>query len=89
MNCSQKTVVVYNKETGCFEYIGQPIYLSNDRELNDIEEFLANMRAWLNRQGNDRLTLKSIFESMDKESFGELSESRFLQALEKVGVRLR
>lgn len=35
------------------------------------------------------MTLKSIFEAMDKENFGELSEMRFLQALEKVGVRLR
>lgn len=27
LNCSQKTVVVYNKETGCFEFIGESIYL--------------------------------------------------------------
>jgi len=80
-------VVVYNKESGTFEYIGEPIYLNHERDLADIDEFLASIRSWLAR--NDRLTLKSIFESMDKENFGELSEAKFEQALLKIGVRLR
>ena len=87
LNCTQKTVVVYNKENGCFEFIGEPTYLNNDRELLDIEEYLASMRAWLNR--NDRLTLKSVFESMDKENFGELNESNFDKAMLKIGIKLR
>lgn len=87
LQCQQKTVVVYNKESGTFEYIGEPIYLNHDRELGDIDEFLASMKAWLSR--NDRLTLKSIFESMDRENFGELSEAKFEMALLKIGVKLR
>jgi hypothetical protein len=80
-------VVVYNKEFGTFEYIGEPIYLNHDKELTDIEEILASMRAWLAR--NERLTLRSIFESMDKENFGELSLEKFESALLKVGIKLR
>lgn len=78
---------MYNKESGTFEYIGEPIYLNHERDLQDIEEFLASVRAWLAR--NERLTLKSIFESMDKENFGELSETKFESALLKIGVKLR
>jgi hypothetical protein len=68
-------VVVYNKESGTFEYIGEPISLNFDKELTDIEEFLASLRSWLKR--NERLTVKSIFESIDKENFGELTEAKF------------
>jgi len=53
----------------------------------DIEEYLASMKAWLNR--NDRLTLRSVFESMDKENFGELNESNFDKSMLKVGIKLR
>ena len=47
LQCQQKTVVVYNKENGAFEYIGEPISLNHDRELSDIEEILASLRSWL------------------------------------------
>ena len=45
------------------------------------------MKVWLAR--NDRLTVRSIFESMDKDRFGELSEAKFESALLKVGIKLR
>jgi len=87
LQCQQKTVVVYNKEFGTFEYIGEPIYLNHDKELSDIEKILASLRSWLQR--NERLTLRSIFESLDKENFGELSTDKFDTAMLKIGVRLR
>ena len=68
-------MVVYNKESGTFEYIGEPIPLNFDRELTDTDEFLTQMKSWIKR--NERLTLKSIFEYIDKENFGELSDSKF------------
>jgi hypothetical protein len=80
-------VVVYNKESGTFEYIGQPISLNFDKEISDIEEFLAAMRSWIKR--NERLTIKSIFEAIDKENFGELAEAKFEQAMGKMGIQLR
>lgn len=80
-------MVVYNKEVGTFEYIGEPILLNFDRELSDIEEILASMRAWLKR--NERLTIKSIFESLDKDNFGELSLEKFEIAMLKIGIKLR
>ena len=87
LQCQQKVVVVYNKESGTFEYIGEPIPLNLDREVADLDEFLACLKKWLAR--NERLTLKSIFESIDKENFGELSESKFDNAMQKIGVQLR
>jgi len=63
---------VYNKESGTFEYIGEPILLNFERELTDIEEIIDASKRWLEK--NKRLTVKSIFESMDKENFGELTE---------------
>lgn len=79
--------MVYNKEVGTFEYIGEPIFLNNERDLADIDEILASMRAWLTR--NDRLTIKSIFESLDKDNFGELSIEKFEIAMKKIGIKLR
>ena len=45
------------------------------------------MRAWLKR--NERLTIKSIFESLDKDNFGELSIEKFEVAMLKIGIKLR
>lgn len=67
--------MTYNKESGTFEYIGEPIFLNHEKEMVDIEEMLVAMSSWLKR--NDRLTLRSIFESMDKENFGELTDLKF------------
>jgi hypothetical protein len=55
--------------------------------MADIDEFLASTRSWLKR--NERLTLQRVFESMDKENFGELAETKFESALLKVGIKLR
>lgn len=80
-------MVVYNKETATFEYIGEPIHLNHERELHDIDEILAAIRTWLAR--NERITVKSIFEAIDKERFGEISEAKFRDAMLKIGVNLR
>ena len=87
LECQLKPVVVYNKESGCFEYIGEPVYLNHEKELSDIDEILYTLKAWLKK--NERLTYKSIFESMDRENFGELSQAKFEQALAKLGIKLR
>ena len=50
MKCQMKPFVVYNKELGTFEYISQPIPLSE--EISDIEEFVVAMRKWLARTEN-------------------------------------
>ena len=80
-------MVVYNKETATFEYIGEPINLNHERELLDIDEILTAIRTWLAR--NERITVKSIFEAIDKERFGEISDAKFREAMLKIGVNLR
>lgn len=35
------------------------------------------------------MTVRSIFESLDRENFGELTESKFETAMHKIGVDLR
>jgi hypothetical protein len=45
------------------------------------------MTKWVEK--NERLTIKSIFESMDKENFGELNASKFNIALGKIGLKLK
>lgn len=47
------------------------------------------MRKWLGRQENQSLTVRSIFESLDPQNFGELPESKFETALHKIGVEMR
>jgi hypothetical protein len=76
LECQKKTVVVYNKESGTFEYIGDPIFLNKDAEVIDIDEMLTRLRSWLGR--NERLTFKSIFEHLDPQNFGELTEQKLL-----------
>lgn len=87
LQCQKKTVVVYNKETATFEYIGEPMLLNFERELADLDEILEAMKKWV--QKNERLTVKSIFEAIDKENFGELNEQKFELALAKCGIKLR
>ena len=41
LQCQQKTVVVYNKETATFEYIGDPIFLNHQHDCADMEEVVA------------------------------------------------
>lgn len=87
LKCKQQTVVVYNKEAGTFEYIGEPIFMNNEGPITDIEDFINRLRQWLAQ--NERLTVRSIFESLDKQNFGELPEAKFDQAMSKIGVKLR
>jgi len=83
----QKVVVAYNKETACFEYIGEPAFLDYQRELTDLHQILDAIKAWLAK--NPRLTVKAIFESLDKQNFGELDRHTFELAFNKLGLRLR
>lgn len=93
LKCQQKPVVNFNKETGNFEYQGEPIPLfdgkQNQQEITDIEEFVECLKAWLSRKENQSLSVRSIFESLDRQNFGELKEPDFDLALKKVGVLLR
>ena len=67
--------------------MGEPILLNYERVLTDIEEIIDSMKNWLSK--NQRLTIKSIFEAMDKENFGELASERFDLAMAKIGIKLR
>lgn len=87
LECQTKTVVVYNKEQGTFEYVGEPVMLNFEREVTDVDELLENLKAWIKR--NDRLTFQAIFESLDREQFGEITEAKFDEALYRMGIKLR
>lgn len=60
LECQKRTVVVYNREKGTFEYIGEPILLSSEEELKDVTAILDAMKKWLDQ--NPRLTVGTIFE---------------------------
>jgi len=87
LECQKKTVVVYNREKGTFEYIGEPILLSSSEELKDIASILDGLKKWLDC--NPRLTVGTIFEQADSHGFGELSQQQLEISLNKIGVRLR
>jgi len=87
LECQKKTVVVYNREKGTFEYIGEPILLSSSEELKDIASILDGLKKWLD--SNPRLTVGTIFEQADSHGFGELSQQQLEISLNKIGVRLR
>jgi hypothetical protein len=87
-----KPVVLYNKENGTFEYISQPISLigrGENGEINDMEEFIAEIKKWLARSENQSLTVRSIFEAIDIQNFGTLTEKDMHTAFNKIGVDLR
>ena len=48
---------------------------------------MVALKQWVNR--NERLTVRTIFESYDKENFGELNATLFEKAMTKIGVKLR
>ena len=53
LKCQNKPVVIFNKELGTFEYIGQPIPLAEgDQQDQGIEDFISNLQKWLNRSEN-------------------------------------
>lgn len=87
LECQKKTVVVYNKEKGTFEYIGEPLLLNFDKELTDLQEVLHALKEWVGK--NPRLTVGAIFSSQDTNGFGELNVKEFEEAFAKLGVRLR
>jgi hypothetical protein len=87
LECQKKTVVVYNRENGTFEYIGEPILLNSEREIADLVELLHQMKKWLGT--NPRLTVSSIFSAGDKQGFGEMNVKEFEACLAKLGIRLR
>lgn len=88
LKCQLKPIVLYNKDQGTFEYIGQPVNLAEE-EITDIEEFIGHLQKWLARSENQSLTVRSIFESLDKDNHGEISEPKFEAALKRLGVDLR
>ena len=47
LQCQTKTVVVYNRENGCFEYIGEPRPLDFNSEIKTVREVLDRMIIWL------------------------------------------
>jgi hypothetical protein len=62
---------------------------SGEPEIADIEEFIGCLKKWLGRPENQSLTVRTIFESLDTQNFGELTESKFEIAMHKIGVELR
>jgi len=63
---------VYNKESGAFEYIGESRPLDYTGDLTTVQDILSELEKWLKL--NPRLTVSSIFLSLDKGNFGELNE---------------
>jgi hypothetical protein len=43
LECQKKTVVVYNKEVGTFEYIGEARPLDYNTEITNIREFFSRL----------------------------------------------
>ena len=89
LESQRKTVIHLNPNTGTFEYIGEPLHLDRDIELKTVEEIIQSMKDWLARPTNDRLSVKQIFESLDKEGYGELTPQNFESALNRLGIRPR
>ena len=87
LQCQTKTVVVYNKEFGTFEYIGDPRPLNFSEELTSLKDVLREIQGWVSH--NHRLSVGPIFYSLDKGNFGELNETQFTKAFERIGLTLR
>jgi len=89
LEAQKKTVLAYNPRTSTFEYIGEPVALSmNDKDaaLERVEDIVDAMKNWLARPVNDRLSVQQIFESLDIENHGELSDKNFGSALARLGI---
>ena len=87
---AQKVVVVTkNPEFGTFEYIGAPMSLDGGvpgNEATTVGDVVARMYAWL--QKYNRVSVGGIFKSLDRGGFGELRESEFSKACERMGIAL-
>jgi len=88
LESQKKTVLALNPSTGSFEYIGEPVALSKDGDLNSVPEVVSAMKVWLKRPGNDRLSVLQIFEGLDLANAGEVRASDFESAMARLGVRL-
>ena len=47
------------------------------------------IKTWLQRPGNDRLSLAAIFQSVDLQNIGEISVQKFTNAMSRIGINLR
>ena len=87
----KQQVVCLNKDHGTMEYIAEARSLSypnNSNGLpNNVMDIVERIADWLKKYDN-RFTVKSIFESLDKGNFGELKPDDFCKALERIGIRL-
>ena len=54
---------------------------------NNVKDIVDRTQDWLKKYDN-RITVKSIFESMDKENTGELRPEQFCKAMERIGIKL-
>ena len=73
LESQKKTVVVYNKQLGTFEYIGEPRLLDYGKEMTSVNDVLAEITRHLSQ--HSRITVSPIFYSLDKGNFGELAET--------------
>jgi len=82
-------VVTKNQEFGTFEYIGAPMPLNGGNpsdEPKSLADVVARMTAWLKK--HDRVSVGGIMRSLDRGGFGELRESEFAKACERMGISL-
>jgi hypothetical protein len=83
----KELVVARNKENGNFEYIGEPIALQFEGQVQiptSVDQVLGAIKKWLSK--NDRLTWKSVLRACDKGDTGELREADFVRAFAKLGI---
>jgi Ca2+-binding EF-hand superfamily protein len=89
LKAMQTEVIRYNRAFHTFEFTGSPQPLNYGQRIKkpaDVLDVVAAVRAWL--EANPRITFKEIFRSLDKGNFGDLKESDFLQAFQRIGVEL-
>ena len=82
-------MVTKNQEFGTFEYIGAPMPLNNGNpndQAKSLTDLIARMTAWL--QKFNRVSVGGILRSLDRGGFGELRESEFAKAFERMGIAL-
>ena len=87
----RQQVVCLNKDDGTMECIAQARSLDYPNSVsgraNSVKDIVDQMQAWLQKYDN-RITVKSIFQSLDKGNFGELKPEQFQRALKRMGIAL-
>lgn len=88
LRAMQTEVVKYNRSLGTFEFIGTPQHLTYGARKSPatVADVVNAIREWLEK--NPRLSFREVFRSLDKGNFGDLKESDFLQAFQRIGVLL-